>query len=187
MEIIYWVFYYITIVKTIGQGTFGKVKLGMHIPTQQKVAVKILEQTKITEDRDYERITREINILKKLRHKNIVQLFDSVYSKRHIYLIMEYAEGCDLFEYINKKKRLDENIASNFYLQIISAIEYIHINGIVHRDLKPENILLDKDQKLIKLVDFGLSNTYNQGNKLVTACGSPCYASPEVINLIFDL
>ena len=98
---------------------------------------------------------------------------------------MEYADGSDLFEHINKKRRLDENTSANYFLQIISAIEYIHINGIVHRDIKPENILLDKEQKNIKLVDFGLSNTYNQGMKVSTACGSPCYASPEVIKLSF--
>ena len=95
---------------------------------------------------------------------------------------MEYANGSDLFEHINKKRRLDENTSGNYFLQIISAIEYIHINGIVHRDIKPENILIDKEQKNIKLVDFGLSNTYNKGMKINTACGSPCYASPEVKN-----
>lgn len=157
------------------------MKLGHHTPTGQKVAIKILDVTKITDKRDLERIQREIRILKKLRHKNIVQLYDSVHSKRHIYLVMEYAEGSDLFEFIKRKKRLDEATASNFYLQIVSAIEYIHLNGIVHRDLKPENILLDKEQQNIKLVDFGLSNMYSPGMKISTACGSPCYASPEVI------
>ena len=97
---------------------------------------------------------------------------------------MEYVDGKDLFEYISDKKRLDESTASNFYLQLISAIEYIHKIGIVHRDIKPENILLDKYHENITLVDFGLSNTYIQGNQIKTACGSPCYASPEVFYFI---
>lgn len=152
------------------------------MPTNEKVAIKILDRTKIKDQKDYDRIGREINILKKLRHNNIVQLYDNVSSRKHIYLMMEYANGSDLFEHINKKRRLDEDTSANYFLQIISAIEYIHINGIVHRDIKPENILLDKEHKTIKIVDFGLSNTYNKGIKVNTACGSPCYASPEVIN-----
>ncbi len=156
------------------------MKLGQHCPTKLNVAIKILDKSKIADQRDYERIDREIAILKKLRHKNIIQLYETIKSKRNIYLIMEYVDGKDLFEYISRKKRLDEATASNYYLQLISAIEYIHKIGIVHRDIKPENILLDKYHENITLVDFGLSNTYIHGNQIKTACGSPCYASPEV-------
>lgn len=93
---------------------------------------------------------------------------------------MEYADGGELFDYIVKKKRLDENEAVFFMQQILSGVEYIHKNGIVHRDLKPENLLLDANRN-IKIVDFGLSNQYKPGEKLKTACGSPCYAAPEMI------
>jgi len=85
-----------------------------------------------------------------------------------------------LFEYIVKRKRLKEQEACKFFQQIISGVEYIHKCGICHRDLKPENLLLD-DQNNIKIVDFGLSNTYTPGQTLKTACGSPCYAAPEMI------
>jgi len=145
------------------------------------VAIKILDRSKIADQRDLDRINREIAILKKLRHKNIIQLYETIRSNRNIYLIMEYIDGKDLFEYISQKKRLDETTASSFYLQLISAIEYIHKKGVVHRDIKPENILLDKYHENITLVDFGLSNLYKHGNQISTACGSPCYASPEVI------
>lgn len=93
---------------------------------------------------------------------------------------MEFCSGNELFQHIVNNKRLKEDEAAKIYLQLVSAIEYIHKLGIVHRDLKPENILLD-DYQNIKLIDFGLSNLYKQGETLKTACGSPCYASPEMI------
>jgi 5'-AMP-activated protein kinase catalytic alpha subunit len=93
---------------------------------------------------------------------------------------MEYANGGELFDFIVKKKRLDEREACKFFQQILSGIEYLHKNKICHRDLKPENLLLDENNN-IKIVDFGLSNTYKQGEMLKTACGSPCYAAPEMI------
>ena len=93
---------------------------------------------------------------------------------------MEYASGGELFDYIVKRKRLQEEEGSRFYQQIVSGIDYIHKIGICHRDLKPENLLLD-DQNNIKIVDFGLSNVYKEGETLKTACGSPCYAAPEMI------
>ena len=94
---------------------------------------------------------------------------------------MEYASGGELFDFIVKRKKLKEPEACKFFQQIICGIEYLHELGIVHRDLKPENLLLDHE-KNIRLVDFGLSNTYKQGDLLQTACGSPCYAAPEMIN-----
>lgn len=93
---------------------------------------------------------------------------------------MEYASGGELFEYIVKRKRLQEEQACRFMQQIVSGVEYIHKNRICHRDLKPENLLLD-EQNNIKIVDFGLSNIYKEGETLKTACGSPCYAAPEMI------
>lgn len=93
---------------------------------------------------------------------------------------MEYCSGNELFQYIVHKKRIPEDEACKLYQQLISSIEYIHKLGVVHRDLKPENILLDHTNN-VKLVDFGLSNTYNEGETLKTACGSPCYAAPEMI------
>ena len=93
---------------------------------------------------------------------------------------MEYASGGELFEYIVKNHRVSEKIACRFLLQILSGVEYMHKIGIVHRDLKPENLLFDNNQN-IKIVDFGLSNTYKPNEYLKTACGSPCYAAPEMI------
>lgn len=94
--------------------------------------------------------------------------------------MMEYCNGGELFEYIVANNRIKEKEACRFFQQIISGVEYIHKLNVVHRDLKPENLLLDYNMN-IKIVDFGLSNTYKDGQMLKTACGSPCYAAPEMI------
>jgi len=166
--------------KSIGEGTFGKVKLGTHLPTGEKVAIKILEKDKITDVSDVERVAREIHILKLIRHPNIIQLYEIIETPKQLYLAMEYCNGGELFEYIVANNRIKEKEACRFFQQIISGVEYIHKLNVVHRDLKPENLLLDYNMN-IKIVDFGLSNTYKDGQTLKTACGSPCYAAPEMI------
>ncbi|CAG9312199.1 unnamed protein product [Blepharisma stoltei] len=166
--------------KTIGQGTFGKVKIGTHILTGEKVAIKILEKAKISDKNDVERVAREIHILKLLRHPNIVQLYEIIETPKLLYLIMEFASGGELFDFIVAHNRVEEYEACVIFQQILAGVEYLHKINIVHRDLKPENLLLDKKNQ-IKLADFGLSNTYKPGQLLKTACGSPCYAAPEMI------
>lgn len=166
--------------KTLGEGTFGKVKLATHILTGEKVAIKILEKDRIIDVADVERVAREIYILKFIRHPNIIQLYEIIETPKQLFLVMEYVNGGELFDYIVSKTRVEEREASKFFHQIIAGIEYIHKLKIVHRDLKPENLLLDSNNN-IKIVDFGLSNTYNENELLKTACGSPCYAAPEMI------
>ena len=167
--------------KTIGSGTFGKVREGFHQLTNEKVAIKILEKDKIKDQADITRVMREIHILKIVRHPNIVQLYEIIETSKQLFLIMEYAPGGELFDYIVKKRRLQDGEACRFFHQILAGVEYLHKNKICHRDLKPENLLLDENMN-IKIVDFGLSNTYkSETDTLKTACGSPCYASPEMI------
>ena len=165
-------------IKTIGEGTFGKVKLAIHKLTEEQVAIKILEKAKIKNKNDLERIEKEIKYMKKLNHPNIVKIYEIFEDDDNYYISMEYVSGGELFNYIVKNKRLDENETSFFYSQIIHIIQEIHKQKICHRDLKPENLLLTQN-KTIKLIDFGLSNEYE--NYLYTPCGSPCYASPEII------
>ena len=126
------------------------------------------------------RIERELKILKSLMHNNLIQLYSIIESPKTIYLIMEYANGGELFYYIDQRKRLPEQEACKFFRQLISGIEYLHKLGISHRDLKPENLLLDHN-KDIKIVDFGLSIIFSKSSLLSTPCGSPCYAAPEMI------
>ena len=165
----------------LGEGTFGVVRIATHIITGEKVAVKILDKQKILKESDKSRLEKEIKILKMLHHNNIVHLYNVIQTSSKIYLVMEYIEGKELFDYIIHKRRLSELEACKFYQQLISGIEYLGKLKIAHRDLKPENLLLDK-KKNIKLVDFGLSNIYKNTELLSTACGSPSYAAPEMLS-----
>ena len=164
----------------LGEGAFAKVRLATQIHIKEKCAVKILEKRLLESSRDIQRLKKEIKILKKLRHKNIIQLYDIMESKRNLYFVMEYCKGGELFDYIVKKKRLKEPEACSFFQQIINGVEYLHNQGIIHRDLKPENLLLD-DNNHIKISDFGLSTFYSKNNYLQTACGTPSYAPPEML------
>ena len=168
--------------KTIGQGTFGKVKLGLYIPLNEKVAVKILEKRKLLEKDDEIRVKREFDMLSKFNHPNVIMVTEIFESSNSFYSVMEFCSGGELFNYIVSKKRLSENETSFFYYQIINGLEYIHSLGIVHRDLKPENLLLTNEH-LLKIIDFGLSNYFSEDKNelLMTPCGSPCYASPEMV------
>ena len=166
----------------IGMGTFSKVTRAVHILTEQVVAVKILDKEKIEDEIDVERIIREIEILKNISHPNIAQMYETYTTVHNIYLMMEYIEGGDLSNYINQTNFLSEQKACYFFRQLIGVIEYLNMIGISHRDIKTENILLDKDQKNIKVIDFGLSNYCSGRNLLHSSCGSPCYASPEMLS-----
>ena len=170
------------IAEQIGVGTFSKVTKGMHILTGEQVAIKILDKSKIKDDIDIIHISREIEILKSISHKNISQLYESISTSHNFYLVLEYIDGGDLGDYISKKIALPENVACRFFRQLISVIEYLNDMGITHRDLKPENILLDSSKKNIKVIDFGLSNYCANTELLKSACGSPCFASPEMLS-----
>lgn len=165
----------------LGKGTFSIVRLGENKITKEKVAIKIMQKNKILNKDDFIRIQREIEILKRLKHPNVIKIHHIFEDEKKIYIIMEFCENGELFNRIVEKKSLTENEAALFYYQLINGLEYIHKNGIVHRDLKPENLLLSKND-LLKVIDFGLSN-YSEENKLLfTPCGSPCYASPEMVS-----
>ncbi len=152
--------------KKLGEGMFSTVKLGMHSLTNEQVAIKIVEKARISKIEDKERINREISIMKKVNHYNIAKLYQVVETKLIIYLIQEYIQGKDFLEYLNKKKKLIETEACKFFHQIISGLEYLHQCGIAHRDFKPENIILTNNNQLLKIIDFGLSNTYKDGQLL---------------------
>ena len=166
----------------IGEGMFGKVKLAIHLLTNEKVAIKIFDKGKIKTKKEKEYIEREIAILKKLNHYNTIKLFNIIQNDEYIFLIQEYISGKELLYFIENTDNLSEKEICRLYQQIISGIEYMHEMGIAHRDLKLENILLNY-KKDIKIIDFGLSNKYDRDidELLHSSCGSPCYAAPEMI------
>ena len=168
--------------QTLGQGTFGKVKLGIYLPNNEKCAIKVLEKSRMNGKDDQIRVKREFDMLSKFNHPNVILVSEIFENINSYFSVMEFCEGGELFNYIVKKKRLSENESSFFYFQLINGLEYIHSLGIVHRDLKPENLLLTKEY-LLKIIDFGLSNYFVKGQKdlLSTPCGSPCYTSPEMV------
>ncbi|XP_042185326.1 serine/threonine-protein kinase MARK2 isoform X7 [Oncorhynchus tshawytscha] len=166
------------LLKTIGKGNFAKVKLARHVLTGKEVAVKIIDKTQLNSS-SLQKLFREVRIMKLLNHPNIVKLFEVIETEKTLYLVMEYASGGEVFDYLVAHGRMKEKEARAKFRQIVSAVQYCHQKCIVHRDLKAENLLLDSDMN-IKIADFGFSNEFVMGSKLDTFCGSPPYAAPEL-------
>ncbi|EGV64109.1 Serine/threonine-protein kinase hsl1 [Yamadazyma tenuis] len=177
--------------RTLGRGSTGRVRLAKNINTGKLAAVKIVPKSnfKKLENPKYRNlagrnlpygIEREIIIMKLINHPNIMGLFDVWENKNDLYLILEYIEGGELFDYMIKRGKLQEYEAVNYFKQIIHGISYLHQFNICHRDLKPENLLLDFN-KNIKIADFGMAALEVNEKLLETSCGSPHYASPEIV------
>ncbi|KAI9023660.1 kinase-like domain-containing protein, partial [Phycomyces nitens] len=185
--------------QSLGKGSTGKVKLGVHNITGEKIAVKIVPRANLQlvsttnksprqiakerarEDNREMRTIREAHIMMLLRHPHIVGLRDLVINGPYFYILMDHVNGGQLLHYIVKRQRLSESRARLFTRQIVGALDYLHRNSIVHRDLKIENILIDKAGRNIKLIDFGLSNLFSPTSQLSTYCGSLYFAAPELL------
>ncbi|XP_047985854.1 LOW QUALITY PROTEIN: uncharacterized protein LOC125226061 [Leguminivora glycinivorella] len=168
------------IVRKLGQGTYGKVQLGINKKTGQEVAIKTIKKCKIESEADLVRIRREVQIMSSVRHPNIVHIYEVFENSEKMILVMEYCSGGELYDYLSQKKVLQEDEARRLFRQIATAVYYCHIHKICHRDLKLENVLLD-DTGSAKIADFGLSNVFKETSLLSTFCGSPLYASPEIV------
>lgn len=183
------------------------MKRATHILTGETVAIKIMDKRNL--GKDLPRIRREILALKQLHHAFISRLYQVIETETKFYLVVEYCPGGELFDYIVDRNRLTDKEARKYMRQLLSALGYIHSMGYCHRDLKPENILLTKGGGCIKLIDFGLCAKFHSENKIASnngklktqisildlnqgeitdcvllksACGSPAYAAPELIN-----
>jgi len=129
--------------KMLGKGAFGKVNLGMHKLTDSLVAIKSINKEYLEEERSRRKVAKEVSILKKINHKNIVRLYETYESLKHFLIVMEICSGGDLLNYVWKRRKLTEDFAKYFFKQLIDALIYCHKKGIVHRDIKLDNILLD--------------------------------------------
>ncbi|KAL4558969.1 hypothetical protein LXL04_031095 [Taraxacum kok-saghyz] len=168
--------------RTIGEGTFAKVKFAQNTETGESVAMKLLDRATIIKHKMVDQIKREISIMKLVRHPNVVRLHEVLASRTKIYIILEFITGGELFDKIVHHGRLSEAESRRFFQQLIDGVEYCHSKGVYHRDLKPENLLLDSQGNL-KISDFGLSALPAEGVSILrTTCGTPNYVAPEVLS-----
>lgn len=170
--------------KTLGEGSFAKVKYARNSDTGDSVAIKVLDRDHVLRHKMVEQIKREISTMKLIKHPNVVTIFEVMASKTKIYIVVEFVDGGELFDRIAKNGRLKEDEARRYFQQLINAVDYCHSRGVYHRDLKPENLLLDS-YGVLKISDFGLSALSQQVREdglFHTACGTPNYVAPEVLN-----
>ncbi|KAH1262821.1 CBL-interacting serine/threonine-protein kinase 8 [Glycine soja] len=163
--------------RTVGEGTFAKVKFAQNTESGESVAMKVLDRSAIIKHKMVDQIKREISIMKLVRHPYVV-----LASRTKIYIILEFITGGELFDKIVSHGRLSEAESRRYFQQLIDGVDFCHSKGVYHRDLKPENLLLDS-QGNIKISDFGLSAFPEQGVSLLrTTCGTPNYVAPEVLS-----
>ncbi|RZC45928.1 hypothetical protein C5167_038885 [Papaver somniferum] len=170
--------------RTLGEGTFAKVKFARNCETGENFAIKILDKDKLLKHKMIDQIKREISTMKLIRHPNVIRMYEVMASKSKIYIVLELVTGGELFDKITSRGRLKEDEARKYFQQLINAVDYCHSRGVFHRDLKPENLLLDASGGL-KVSDFGLSALPQQVREdglLHTTCGTPNYVAPEVVN-----
>jgi calcium-dependent protein kinase len=168
----------------LGSGSFGTVRSAVHKGTGQTRAVKILKKL----DQDQEKLFLEVDILAKLSHPNIMQVYEFYDDTTNFYIVSEFCAGGELFDCITEQGIFSEKEAAHILKQTLSAICYSHENLIVHRDLKPENILLDdkSQNRILKIIDWGGARYFQKNKKMTTISGTPYYIAPEVLNEVYD-
>ena len=167
--------------ETIGEGHYAVVKLAKHVFTGEKVAVKVIDKMKL-DQMTRTQMMQEVRLMKLVQHPNVVRLYEVIDTQTKLYLVLELGDGGDMYDYIMKHEGgLGEDIARKYFRQIVTAIQYCHKLHVVHRDLKPENVVFFEKLGMVKLTDFGFSNKFNPGAKLMTSCGSLAYSAPEIL------
>lgn len=168
----------------IGSGSFASVWKGFHKDDHHVVAIKSFKRENFVNDpKKKDHLEMEISTMKKMKHPNIVNLFETHHTQRHIYLIMELCEGDDLAKFIQRHGAMTEPIAKHFLKQLALGLEYLRAHNIVHRDLKPQNLLLKENSptSVLKIADFGFARYMTQTSMAATLCGSPLYMAPEIL------
>ncbi|XP_075366517.1 SNF-related serine/threonine-protein kinase-like isoform X1 [Mycteria americana] len=167
--------------RTLGKGHFAVVKLARHVFTGQRVAVKVIDKSKLAGEAAGQ-LLQEVRCMKLVQHPNVVRLYEVIDTHTKLYLILELGDGGDMFDHIMRHEGgLAEARAKHYFAQIVHAISYCHKLHVVHRDLKPENVVFFQEQGVVKLTDFGFSNRFQPGKMLTTSCGSLAYSAPEIL------
>jgi MAP/microtubule affinity-regulating kinase len=168
--------------KQIGQGAYAVVRIGLHKPTNKKVAMKIYKKYKLEEPNRRKSVKREIKLMEKMKHGNIIQLYEIIDTEKYVILVMEYIGGGSLHGYLKSKsnRRLEEYDAKRIFKDILDGLKYCHSRCIPHRDIKLENLLLD-DNGVMKMIDFGFSTCVPNDKKIKIFCGTPSYMAPEIV------
>lgn len=164
----------------LGRGAFGKVNLAMHKLVRKLVALKSLNKEALTDEVQKAKLMKEVNLLLKLRQNNVVKIYETIETQKHIIIVMELCAGGDLLNYVRKRRRLKEPFAQKIFRQIIDGLSYIHSKNIAHRDIKLDNILLDGKGN-VKIADFGVSRQIQPDQIMREQCGTPAYIAPEIL------
>jgi tRNA A-37 threonylcarbamoyl transferase component Bud32 len=177
---------YYRIGKLLGKGAFGKVNLGMHKLTGKLVAIKSLSKKLMANSQSTKKIMKELDILKQLRHPNVLRLYETFETENHILFVTELCAGGDLLNYVRKRRKLKEDVAKTAMKQILDGLYHIHSKSILHRDIKLDNILLNTEGEikvcsLYQICDFGVSKVMAKGRKINEQCGTPAYIAPEIL------
>ena len=165
----------------MGKGAFGKVTLGLHLLSGRHVAIKLVDKALMKDAYQRAKVLQEVHLLQKVRHRNVIRLLEVFESSQHLLMVMEYAGGGDLLQFVKKRRRVDEQEARRIFKQIVFGLAHCHCTNILHRDIKLDNILLDADGE-IKICDFGVSRVVKRGQRITEQCGTPAYIAPEIIS-----
>eukprot|EP01022_Parablepharisma_sp_SALTPOND_P008189 TRINITY_DN135349_c2_g1_i1.p1 TRINITY_DN135349_c2_g1~~TRINITY_DN135349_c2_g1_i1.p1 ORF type:complete len:1128 (-),score=119.65 TRINITY_DN135349_c2_g1_i1:2063-5362(-) len=166
--------------RLLGKGAFGKVNLGMHKLTGKLVAIKSINKEYLTDESSKKKVMQEFSILKLLRHPNVIRLYESFESAKHILIVMELCTGGDLLNYVRKRRKLKEDMAKFVFKRLIEGLYHCHCRGVLHRDIKLDNVLLNGSGEL-KICDFGVSKIVRKGERMTEQCGTPAYIAPEIL------
>lgn len=166
-------------VEEIGKGAFGKVYLAIHKLTGKFVAIKVIERGQLEDKYARKKVFQEVYILKKIRHSNIIRLYEVFENKKHIMMVMEYAGGGDLYHLVKKSKHLTEDETKYIFKKLVHGVAHCHCRSVLHRDIKLDNIILDGEGG-VKICDFGVSRLVTRNEVIQEQCGTPAYLPPEM-------